>query len=391
VPLYYPDASHYSVCMSPRHQDGRIYEACGKFYVQYRATVNGTRVRRSHFLCHKDDRHRSKSDRAVKMLSREFMATVNAQADAQPGQDVRISDFWERVYLPHCEEIKQLTGQPRKTPATVRGYKQIWNQHLKAHFGTMLFRDYAPHMGTKFLDSLTGKQGKATLRHIKACASSLFKRAVNEQIITTNPWHDVQMPDDAEDSAPTQHYTLEEAEDMISALVDRVDCQLILALACFLGLRPGEIAALRWEDFDGDTVHIRRSVVRGIVGTPKTEESIADLPLLDRVIVPLELWRRQSPDTSGWVFPSVNNTPIDLHNLTARVIRPALKKAALPWKTLYAGRRGAGTAIIARTNGNAAVGQALLRHKHMSTTLQFYKKQIPKADLRAGVKLLEKE
>jgi integrase len=372
------------------HQLGRIYAASGKFYVQYRVVVNGKRVQRSHFLCNKDDGHRSKSDRSVKLLRDEFMLTINALQTETPTRDMRISNFWEQRYLPYCEEIVPLTGQPRKTPATVRGYKQIWRQHLSGHFGSMTLQEYAPHTGTRFLDSLTGTQGKATLRHIKACATSLFKRAVNEQHIKVNPWHDVQMPDDAVDSASTQHYTVEEAEDIISALVDRVDCQLVMALACFLGLRPGEIAALRWEDFDAENVHIRRSVVRGIVGTPKTAESIASLPLIDRVRVPLELWRQKNPDTSGWVFPSINNTPIDLHNLIARVIRPTIDAAELVWKSLYAGRRGAGTAIIARTNGNAAIGQALLRHKNMSTTLQFYKKQIPAADLRAGMKMLEK-
>lgn len=372
------------------HQLGRIYAASGKFYVQYRVVVNGNRVQRSHFLCNKDDGHRSKSDRSVKLLRDEFMLTINALQTETPTRDMRISNFWEQRYLPYCEEIVPLTGQPRKTPATVRGYKQIWRQHLSGHFGSMTLQEYAPHTGTRFLDSLTGTQGKATLRHIKACATSLFKRAVNEQHIKVNPWHDVQMPDDAVDSAPTQHYTVEEAEDIISALVDRVDCQLVMALACFLGLRPGEIAALRWEDFDAENVHIRRSVVRGIVGTPKTAESIASLPLIDRVRVPLELWLQKSPDTSGWVFPSINNTPIDLHNLIARVIRPTIDAAELVWKSLYAGRRGAGTAIIARTNGNAAIGQALLRHKNMSTTLRFYKKQIPAADLRAGMKMLEK-
>jgi integrase len=374
------------------HQLGRIYEASGKFYVQYRVVVNGKRVQRSHFLCTKDDRHRSKADRSVKLLRDEHMLRVNAQqAEQSPNRDMRVVDFWEKVYLPYCEEIVQLTGKPRKTPSTVRGYKQIWRQHLKSHFGNLTLQEYSPHMGTAFLDSLTSDQGKATLRHIKACATSLFKRAVNKQHIKVNPWHDVQMPDDAVESAPTLHYTVEEAEDIISALVDRVDCQLIMSLACFLGLRPGEIAALKWEDFDEENVHIRRSVVRGIVGTPKTKESIASLPLIDRVRIPLELWRQKSPDTSGWVFPSVNNTPIDLHNLVARVIRPALEAKELVWKGMYAGRRGAGTAIIALTNGNAAVGQALLRHKNMSTTLTFYKKQIPAADLRAGMKLLEAE
>jgi integrase len=180
-----------------------------------------------------------------------------------------------------------------------------------------------------------------------------------------------------------------EAEDMISALVDRVDCQLILALSCFLGLRPGEIAALRWEDFDTEEVHIRRSVVRGKVGTPKTLEALADLPLIDRARIPLELWRRKSGLTKGWVFPSANNTPIDLHNIIARIIRPAIEAKGLRWKGIYAGRRGAGTAIIEITNGNAAVGQALLRHKNMSTTLAFYKKQISAEALRAGMKLLD--
>jgi hypothetical protein len=108
------------------HQLGRIYEASGKFYVQYRVVVNGKRVQRSHFLCTKDDRHRSKADRSVKLLRDEHMLGVNAQqAEQSPNRDMRVVDFWEKVYLPYCEEIVQLTGKPRKTPSTVRGYKQI--------------------------------------------------------------------------------------------------------------------------------------------------------------------------------------------------------------------------------------------------------------------------
>jgi integrase len=78
-----------------------------------------------------------------------------------------------------------------------------------------------------------------------------------------------------------QHYTFEEAENIISALVDHLDCQLIMAFACFLGLRPSEIAAPRCEDFDSDCVRIRRGVVNGRVGTPKTPASVADIPLVD--------------------------------------------------------------------------------------------------------------
>jgi hypothetical protein len=43
--------------------------------------------------------------------------------------------------------------------------------------------------------------------------------------------------------------------------------------------------------------------------------------------------------------------------------------------------------MIGLTGGNYAAAQELLRHKHMTTTLQFYKKQTQEA-LSDGVKAL---
>ena len=95
-------------------------------------------------------------------------------------------------------------------------------------------------MGNRFLRTLTSTQGKSTLKHIKALGSALFGHAVEEEIIKLNPWREVKIPKDAVESEATKHYTLAEVEDIISALVDHVDCQLVMALACFLGLRPGK-------------------------------------------------------------------------------------------------------------------------------------------------------
>jgi integrase len=250
-----------------------------------------------------------------------------------------------------------------------------------------MLQEYEPSIVTQFLESLTDTQNRNTLRHIKALGSSIFKRAINEKRVKVNPWHDVQMPDDAIDGNPTQHYTWEEAENIISALVDHPECQLIVALACFLGLRPGEIAALKWEDFDNEEVHIRRSVVRGKIGTPKTPESLAPIPLIDQVRIPLELWRMKKGNASeGWVFPSEANTPATLNNFVNRIIKPTLKKKGIVWKNggLYCGRRGACTEAIEKTNGNYAIAQALLRHKHMTTTLKVYKKQITPDAFKRG-------
>lgn len=91
-----------------------------------------------------------------------------------------------------------------------------------------------------------------------------------------------------------------------------------MALSCFLGVRPGEIAGLRWEDLDEQFVHVRRAVVRGIIGTTKTPESVASLLLLDRVRLFVELWREKSGNPSdGWVFPNEKGNPVSLRDVVA--------------------------------------------------------------------------
>jgi hypothetical protein len=124
--------------------------------------------------------------------------------------------FWETRYLPYIEAVVPLTGMPRRKPSTTRGFRQIWNQHLRQHFGECALRDYEPAMGKRFLRTLTSTQGKTTLKHIKALAGSLFGYAVDEEFIKVNPWHDVKIPDDAIESAATKYYTLPEVEDIVA-------------------------------------------------------------------------------------------------------------------------------------------------------------------------------
>ncbi len=228
------------------------------------------------------------------------------------------------------------------------------------------------------------------MNHIRSLMAGICSHAVNLGLLDSNPCHGIKILGKVKPPAATAHYTLEEAENIISALVEHVDCQLIMALSCFLGLRPSEIAGLKWEDFDAESVHIRRAVVRGIVGTTKTAESVATLPLFDRVALFLGLWKQKVRNPQeGWLFPTKSGKPVSLRDVVQNRIRPAVEKAKLEWKSLYAGRRGAGTAIIGLTNGNYAAAQELLRHKNMMTTLQFYKKQTTSA-LSDGVRAMEK-
>lgn len=391
-----------------RHQRGYIYEAFNAFHVRYYATeiVDGqpVRVQRSHRLCTKDRStgHGSKSAHAVRALCEEFMRTINQHHQTSQGleQDMMVVSFWEAVYLPYCEEFTPVTGRIRLKPSTLRGYKNIWNKHLKKHFGNatlQTLQKYEPDRGARLLKSLTGTMNKTSLKHVRALGSSIFEHAREMGLVKMNPWKNVPMPKDAVDPENTAHYTPEQAEDMVSALVEHVDAQLVLTLACFLGLGPAEIAGLQWGDIDNNSIHIRRNRMQSEVSTTKNKWRAASVPIIDQVRVPLMLWRGKSEATADgeWLFG-------DLHNMTNRVIKPHVqgkkecvrcgyvpKSSGVKWAGLYAGRRGACTMVLEST-GNVAVAQRLLRHKTADTTLKVYNKGISDKGFEGGMQVFSK-
>ena len=352
------------LCMehnTPRYQRGYIYKAFGAWHVRYRVMEDGTRKQQSHRLC---DGGRSKGE--ALRLCNEFMLTVNATRPDLAPEETPIAAFWANTYWPFV--LKNCK------PSTQLGYQQVWNQHLKPHFGSMTLREYRKGMGSVFLTGLAEHYSKRTVQHIKNLASGVFTHAANLDLIELNPWHHCKVLGKMADPEPTEHYTLEEIENIITALIDHVDCQLIMALCFFVGLRKGEVQGLQWSDFDPEWVHIRRSVVRGLITTPKTKKSIRTLPLEWPVTDLLKAWRVKSGRCDGWVFVTERGNPISLKDTSAHVIRPALAKAGLQWKGFHAGRRGHGTALRQIT-GDSTAGRDSLGHEDERITQDAYEKK----------------
>ena len=142
------------------------------------------------------------------------MATVNAQVSGQPerGRNFTIGAFWEHTYWPFIKANLK--------PSTYLGYEQVWKQHLKDHFGTMTLREYRKGIGSTFLTTLAKKYRPRTISHIKNLASGIFTHAANLDHIESNPWQFCKVLGKTKAHGKTQHYTLEEIENIISALVD---------------------------------------------------------------------------------------------------------------------------------------------------------------------------
>jgi integrase len=343
-------------------------------------------VQKSHLLCRKDNKHFSRTCKAVKNKRDDFMRTINLSQVSEA--DMLVTDFCEQRYLPFVTENMK--------PSTVSGYKQVWNQHLKAHFAGVTLQGYRTHVGSALLLSLTKTQVRRTLNHIRSLASGVFTHAVNEGRLESNPWHDVKILGKVRAPKPTHAYTPEAAEAISNALIDNPTAQVVFCLAAFLGLRPGEISALKWQDVEWNDdsvswIHVRRAAWRAFVGTTKTEESVASVPLIEPVKSMLLSWKKL---TAGeWVFPNRSNNPMQMEGFQKRVIAPvvakskALKEKGIKWHGLYAGRRAAATLLVQLT-GNAVAAQFVLRHKNLTTTTAFYVKPVQTAAVE-GMKLVE--
>jgi integrase len=333
-------------------------------------------VQRSKKLCDKDRAtgHGSKAAKAVQLLAEDHMRGVNTTAN--PSTALTVVEFWDTIYAPFIE------GNLK--PSTLECYKQIWNHDLKPHFGSTLLSEYKTSTMSNFLTSLAKTLRPRTLNHIKWLASSVFAHAVATGQCETNPIRDAKVLGKTLENTETGAYSQEEIENVISALVDHLECQLIMALCFFLGLRKGEIQGLQWGDIDADFVHVRRNFVKGKGGlhltTPKTKKSVRSIPLIQPVKGLLLLWRAKNPD-GEFVFTS------RLTTLAKNTIRPALKKAGLTWKGYHAGRRGLGTALRVLT-GNSNAGRDMLGHSTSQVTEAHYEAAMPEEVLK-GMKLLE--
>ena len=141
----------------------------------------------------------------------------------------------------------------------------------------------------------------------------------------------------------------------------------------FCGLRPGEALGANWEDYDGKRLYVRRSVWRGHVTAPKTENSVKPIPVIEplRSLLQERRTAEGNPNEGPILRGRLSGKPISLDNLASRVVRPKLKAAGIPWHGWYSLRRGIASALDQITKRPTAAS-ILLRHTNLSMTLNHY-------------------
>lgn len=355
-----------------REQRGQVFHRYGSWFVRYYETDStGKRVRR----CEKlkvayGGEYRT--EKSVRPFVAEMLAPLNSGL-LNPQSTMTVVDFVERVYLPEYVE-KNLR------PASLKQYRDVWNNHLKSRMGSLTLRGFRTVHGEQMLAQIADKSklGRSSLRHCKAFLSGAFKQAKRLGILDgINPVQDVSIPR-APEPEDTHAYSLPEIKAMLAMLDE--PARTVVLTAALTGLRKGEIRGLCWEDFDGKELRVNRSVWNSTVNEPKTRRSRAPIPVVRQLAEALEKHKLRAgvlAQPGLPIFQAGNGKPLNLDNLARRVIAPVSD-----WYGWHSFRRGLATNLHALGVDDKTI-QAILRHSNVSLTMNVYVKSVSESQVNA--------
>ena len=293
---------------------------------------------------------------------------------------------WINLYLPNVEETTRV------------GYKTKLRCYIKPALGDILIYSLrADHVQKMVNDmqarGLSPKNIRDTFNNINAA----MKKAVVLRYIPFNPCDGVVLP-------KLKKYRAKVYDNqMIHTLLDTAsgtDMYLPVLLGVTVGLRRGEMLALRWDDIDfkTNTIKVRSNMVNGengiIIKAPKSEAGIRDIKVGDEVMAELKKARLKYMDDvlTSPIFQNLNfvirqedGSPLHPDSMTRKWSR-FLKDNDLPHIRLHDLRHSNATALI-QAGVNPRVVQQRLGHSDVNITLNTYTHVLPEMDIDAAEKL----
>jgi hypothetical protein len=311
-----------------RKQRGQVIRIGDRWYVRYweRRNTGGQieRKRVTHQLGPVKTRGKRPPADILDEAKRHMETVNNGSIPAECV--VTVGDFVERVYLPWIEQHKR--------PSTAKGYRDIWEDHLKPLAEKVWLRDTRTYHVQSWLNQIgEGTLSRNTLKHIKSVVSGIFTLAKRQDYFQgKNPARNTSINPKAVEAKETYAYSLDEIMGILGLLPE--PAATAFAVAAFMGLRHGEIQGLLWENYRGGEMYVSRSIWNGRISDPKTRKGRASVPVIRQLADRLELHRLRSGNPqAGPIFANAAGRPLALGSIVNRVILPTLNRCEICWKS----------------------------------------------------------
>jgi integrase len=288
-----------------------------------------------------DGRRRYLSGRTRADVGRKLKAAQRRHDDGLPNGDARLIvaaflDDWLTKVLPGRGRVKSTN--------TIDNYAWAIRQHVSPALGRHKLRALTPeHVEQMLRAKASAGMARNSVMRLRAVLVMALTHAERRGLVYRNAARLAEMPADARPPAEGRSLTVDQAAALLDAAEDdRLEALYMTGL--MLGLRPGELLGLSWDDLDLEaaTVQIRRALKRERgelrLGEPKTTRSRRALDLPAPVVDALRAHRRRQAeerliagpewDEHGLVFVNHFGRPIDPSNLR-RAFAALTKRAGL--------------------------------------------------------------
>jgi integrase len=284
-------------------------------------------------------------------------------------------------------------GAEGKAYSTRSRKTQLLSRWVVPHWGKVELRAIKTVAVEQWLKTLvTAKFGKpkplagGTREKIRDAMSSIFNHAIRWELTDRNPITGPTKRSGVRVSAKRERtpeiLEIQEMQLLLAALGIRERAMLFLDMPS--GLRRGELAGLKWEDFDFKKLHVSvtRSLVDQHVGPVKTETSRKLMPIDEFVARELLAWHAVTPykKPSHYVWATDANRagakrgkqPVWLSTVMRDYIQPMARKLGIQKKVSWHTFRHTFSSILKGNGEDVKVVQELLRHSTSRMTLDTY-------------------
>ena len=275
-----------------------------------------------------------------------------------------------------------------RRPSTVAEYTSVVRVHLDPAIGRIMLQKLGPaHVEALLAQKRRERYAEGTCKRIYAVLSAAMTQAVKWRLVNASPMAAVEPPK-VPQRTTRMALTAEEVARLFAAARAWREGRLypILLLAVSTGMRQGEMLGLLWEDIEGDSITVRRTLHRdgktneaGSVryGPPKGGKA-RRIELDSRVAAVLKDHRKsqlaERMRAFSWqtehVFTTHEGKPIH-RAVLLQSFRRLLKREGLPVVTFHELRHTCGTLMAQRGVHPNAV-QEVLGHADVALTLRTY-------------------
>lgn len=332
------------------------------------------------------------------LTKKECQAALAAvQTEYNEGTYVNESEITLRQFIEKWLELYEKSGIVKISTVRVRKHE---TSNMLLYFKEVKLKDITNSMYQDFLLDLNTKFAENTLKGIHGTARSVFKKAVEQKYIKTDPTEYAILPKhqktveelEQEHEVP-KYFEKDELKEFLDVAKQDSDSQTytIFMTLSYTGMRIGELCTLKWKDIDFKNKEINiyktyynptNNTVEYTLLTPKTSTSKRKITIDDELIKELKRHRiRQSElrlKIPSWhkedfvftkvlKYPGYPETPKQIENKMRQLIKSNNFKKITPH-----GLRHTHTTLLAQAGVSLEEIQERLGHKDDSITRDIY-------------------